>query len=60
MEISYTLLFPNITDWWRQQDETHWNYIDLAYVACGIFSIMLHCVWAEARISLARDYIGWR
>jgi hypothetical protein len=23
MEISYTLSLPNITDWWRQQDETH-------------------------------------
>jgi hypothetical protein len=37
MEISSTFGIPNITDWWRQQEETHSKYTDLSNVARDIF-----------------------
>ena len=60
MEISCTFWLPNITDWWRQQEETHSKYADLSNVACDIFSIIPHGVRVEASFSLGRDVIGWR
>jgi len=60
MEISSTFWIPDITDWWRQQEETHSMYTDLSNVACDIFSIMPHGVGVEASFSLGRDVIGWR
>jgi hypothetical protein len=60
MEISSTFWLTDITDWWRQQKETHSKYADLSNVACDIFSIIPHGVRVEARFSLGRDVIGWR
>jgi hypothetical protein len=60
MEISSTFWIPDITDWWRQQEETHSNCADLSNVACDIFSIIPHTVGVEASFSLGRDVIGWR
>jgi len=60
MEISSTFWIPDITDWWRQQEETHSNYADLSNVARDIFSIIPHGVGVEASFSLGRDVIGWR
>jgi len=60
MEISSTFWIPDITDWWRQQEETHSKYADLSNVARDIFSIIPHCVRVEASFSLGRDVIGWR
>jgi len=60
MEISSTFWIPDITDWWRQQEETHSKYADLSNVARDIFSIIPHGVWVEASFSLGRDVIGWR
>jgi hypothetical protein len=60
MEISSTFWIPDITDWWRQQEETHSKYADLCNVACDIFSIIPHGVQVDAGISLGRDVIGWR
>jgi len=60
MEISSTFWLPDITDWRRQQEETHSKYADLSNVACNIFSIIPHGVRVEARFSLGRDVIGWR
>jgi hypothetical protein len=60
MEISSTFWLPDITDWWRQQVETHSKYADLSHVAPVIFSIIPHGVGVEARFSLGRDVIGWR
>jgi len=60
MEISSTFRIPDITDWWWQQEETHWMYADLSNVAHGIFSIIQHGVGAEASFSLGWDVIGWR
>jgi len=37
MEISSTVWLPDITDWWRQQEETHSQYADLSNVALDIF-----------------------
>jgi len=59
-EISSTFWIPDITDWWRQQDETHPKYADLSNVAHNIFSIIPHGVGVEASFSLGRDEIGWR
>jgi len=60
MEISSTFWIPDITDWWRQQEETHSEYADLSNVARDIFSIIPHGVGVEASFSFGRDVIGWR
>jgi len=60
MEISSTFWKPDITDWWRQQEETHSKYADLSNVARDIFSIVPHGVGVEASFSLGQDVIGWR
>ena len=60
MGISSGFWLLDITDWWRQKDETHSNYADLTNVACDIFSIVPHGVGVEASFSLWRDVIGWR
>jgi hypothetical protein len=59
MECSSTFCIPDITDWWRQQEETHSKYADLSNVACDIFSIILHGVGVEASFSFGRDVIDW-
>jgi hypothetical protein len=60
MEISSTFCIPNITVWWRQQEETHSQYADLSNVGRDIFSIIPHGVGVEASFSLGQDVIGWR
>jgi len=60
MEISSTFWIPDITDWWRQQEETHSKYADLSNVARDIFSFIPHGVGVEASFSPGRDVIGWR
>jgi hypothetical protein len=60
MESSSTCWIPDITDWWRQQEETHSKYADLSNVARDIFSIIPHRVRVETSFSLGRDVIGWR
>jgi len=60
MEISSTFWLPDITDWWRQQEETQFKYADLSNVARDILSIIPHGVGVEASFSLGRDVIGWR
>jgi len=59
-ETSSTFWLPHITDWWRQQEETHSKYTNLSNVARDIFSIIPHSVGVEASVSLGRDVIGWR
>jgi len=44
MAISSTFRLPDITDWWRQQEETHSKYADLSNVARDVFSIIPHGV----------------
>jgi len=60
MEISSAFWLPDITDYWRQQQETHSQYADLSNVAHDIFSIIPHSVGVEASVSLGQDVIGWR
>jgi len=60
MEISRKLWLPEITDWWRQQEEMHWKYADLSNVARDIFYIIPHGVGVEASFSLGWDVIRWR
>jgi len=60
MEIGSTFWLPDITDWWLQQEETHWKNADLSNVARDIFSIIPHGFGVEASFSLGRDVIGWR
>jgi hypothetical protein len=52
MEISSTFGIPDITDWWRQQEEPHSKYADLSNVACDILCIIPHGVGVEASFSL--------
>jgi len=52
MEISSTFCIPDITNWWRQQEETHSKFADLSNVARDIFSIIPHGVGVEASLSL--------
>jgi len=58
--IRNTLSLPDITDWWRQQADTHSKYANLSNVAHDIFSIIPHRVVVEVSISLRWDVIGWR
>jgi hypothetical protein len=60
MEFSSTFWIPDITDWCRQQEETHSKYANLSNVAHNIFSIIPHGARVEASFSLGRDVIGWR
>jgi hypothetical protein len=59
-EISSTFWLPDITDWLRQQEDTHSKYADLCNVARDIFSIIQHGVGVEASFSLGQNVIGWR
>ena len=58
IEISSTFWIPDITDWLRQQKETHSMYADLCNVAHHRFSIIPHGVGAEASFSLGWYIIG--
>jgi len=60
MESSRTFWILDITDCWRQEEETHSKYADLSNVARDRFSIIPHGVGGEANYSLGRDVIGWR
>jgi hypothetical protein len=60
MEISSRFWIPDITDWWRQQGETHSKYTDPSNVVRDIFSIIPHGVGMEDSFSLGGDVIGWR
>ena len=59
MDSSSTFWLPDITDWWRQQEERHSKYTDLSNEARDIFSIIAHGVRVEASFSLGRNVIGW-
>jgi len=52
MEISSTFWLQDITDWWRQQEETHWKYADLSTVAGDIIPIIPLGVGVKACFSL--------
>jgi len=52
LEITSTFWITDITDWWRQQEETHSMYADLPNVARDIFPIILHGVGVESSFSL--------
>jgi hypothetical protein len=52
MKISSTFWFPDITDWWRQQEETHSKYADLSNVTRIIFSTIPRGVRVEASFPL--------
>jgi len=58
MDSSSTFWLPDITDWWRQQEERHSKYTDLSNEARDIFSIIAHGVRVEASFSLGRNVIG--
>jgi len=60
MEISSIFWLPDITDWWRHQEETYSKYPDLSNVARDLFSIIPHGVGVEASFSLGGDVMGWR
>ena len=57
MEISSTFWLPDITNWWRQQEETHSKYTDLSNVACDIFCIIPYGARVEASCFLGQDVI---
>ena len=60
MESSTAFWIPDIADRWRQPEEMHSKYTDLANAVRNIFSIILHGVEVESSISLGRNVIGWR
>jgi len=60
MEISSTFWLPDITDWWRQPEETQSQYADLCNVAPDIFSTIPYRVGVEASFSLGQDVSSWR
>jgi len=58
--ISSTFWLPDITHWWRQQEEMHSKYADLCKVACDILLVILHDVRVEASLSLAQGVVRRR
>jgi len=60
METSRTFWIPDITDWWRQEEETHSKYADLSNVARDRFSIIANPVRVESSFSPGRGVMGWR
>jgi len=60
MEISSTFWIPDITNWWRQQEEMQSKYAELSNVARDIFSIIPYGVRVEACFFLGQNLIGWR
>ena len=60
MEISSTFWLPDITDWWRQPEETQSQYADLCNVAPDIFSTIPYRVGVEASLSLGQDVSSCR
>jgi len=60
MNITSTFWLPDITHWWRQQEETHSKYADLSDVASHIICLIPHGVRVEASFCLGRNIICWR
>jgi len=58
MEISSTFWLPDMTDWWRQEEDTHSMYANHSNVARDIFSLIPHGVGVEASFSLGWDFIS--
>jgi hypothetical protein len=58
IDISSTFWIPDITSWWRQQEETQPKYADLSNVGRNVFSILPHSVGVEASFSRGWDAIG--
>ena len=54
MEISSIFWIPDITDWWRQPEETHSKYTDHVDLLRDIFSIIPHGVGVEASFPLGK------
>ena len=55
-----TFWIPDITDCWRQQEETDSKNANFSNVSRDIFSNIPHGVGVEASFSLGRDVISWR
>jgi len=55
-----TFCLLDITNRWRQPEETHSKYADLSKVAYDIFSILPHGVGVEASFSIGQDVSSWR
>jgi len=60
MEISSTLWIPDITDWWRYQEETHSMSVAFSNVARNIFWIIPYRVTVDASFSPGQDVTGCR
>jgi len=60
MEIRRTFWLPDITDWWRQQEQMHSKYADLSNEAHDKLSPIAHGVGVKASFSIRRDVVGWR
>ena len=60
MEIGSTFRIPDITDWLRQQCETHSKYANLSNEAHEIISIIPHSASVEASFQFGQDVIDRR
>jgi len=60
MEDSSTFWLLDITNWWRQQEETHSKNADLSNVAHDIISIIQHGVGVYAGFSLGLGMFNCR
>ena len=58
MESRSTFWLPDITNWWRYQEETHSKCPDLSNAAHDVFTIMPPGVGVEACFSLGCDVFG--
>jgi len=60
MDISSTFCLLDITNWRRQQEETHSKYADVSNMARDKFSITRYGVGVEGSFSFGRNVIGRR
>jgi len=59
IEISSKFWIPDITNWWRQQEEMNSKYTYHSNAVPDIFSIIPHGVGVEASCSLGGHFIRW-
>jgi len=59
VEMSSRWWILELTDWWHQQEETHWRFADLLNVAHNLRSIIPPGDGTDSHSSLGRDVIGW-
>ena len=59
-ELTAAFWKPDVTAYWREQEDSCTQYAPLARMARDVFSVIPHGLGVEASFSLGRDVLGWR